>query len=116
METKIKVGDTVQVTDWGSMYDTCRIWFEDHIKEIKFDWVIRYAYQDTENYEDCQYTDDNAYVVLYVDEREEKALISLHTADTKVYLINLGALVPVRVMTMGQIEKELGYKIKLKES
>ena len=112
----IKVNDTVRVIDWGDMYDTCRIWFEDHKNELKFDWVIRYAYQDTENYEDCQYTDNNAYVVLYVDEREEKALISLHTADTKVYLINLDAIVPVRVMTMEQIEKELGYKIKIKES
>lgn len=116
METKIKVNDTVQVTDWGSIHDTCRLWFEDHKNEIKFDWGIRYAYQDAENYEDCQYTDNNTYVVLYVDEQEKKALISLHTAYTKVYLIDLDVLVPVRVMTMEEIEKELGYKIKLKES
>lgn len=116
METKIKVNDTVQVTDWGNMYDISKLWFEDHINEIKFDWVIRYAYGDTENYKKCQYTDNNAYVVLYVDEREEKALISLYTANTKVYLINVNDLVPVKVMTMEQIVEEFGYRIKIIES
>lgn len=102
----IKPMDIVQVTDWGCMYDTCISWFKEHKNELKFDWVIRYAYGDAANYEQRRYTDENVYIVLYVN--EDKALISLYTANTKVYLINVNALYHVR-KTLKEVEKEFGY-------
>lgn len=114
METKIKPMDVVKVADWGDMYDTCTPWFKEHKDNISIDWIIRYAYGDVSNYEQRKYTDDNAYIVLYVD--GDKALISLYAENTKVYLINVDALYRVRKMTLEEIEKELGYKIKLIES
>ncbi len=116
METKIKVGDIVQVTDWGCMYDVNKPWFMGHKNELKTDWLIRYAYGDREKYEQCQHTDDDPYIVLYIDEQGKKALISLCVADTKVYLIDLDATALVRVMTMEQVVKEFGYRIKIVKS
>ena len=110
----LKPMDIVGVADWGRMYDTCIPWFKEHEGEIPVDWIIRYAYGDASNYEQRKCTDNNTYVVLYVN--EDKALISLYAANTKVYLIHVNALYHVRKMTLEDIEKELGYKIKLIES
>lgn len=102
----IKPMDIVGVADWGCMYDTCISWFKKHADEIPIDYIIRYAYEDDTNYEQRRYTDENAYIVLYVN--EDKALISLYTANTKVYLINVNALYHVK-KTLKEVEKEFGY-------
>ena len=93
METKIKVNDLVQVTDWGHMYDTNRLWFEEHKNEIPIDWIIRYPYEDDRKFRNKRHTDDEVYIVLYIDKEGNKALITRYINYTKVYLINVNGLI-----------------------
>lgn len=108
---KLRVGDTVQVKDWGEMFCHCVDFFDKHHNEIVYNYMVRYAYGDNRNYVECRNADSSEYVVLYV--YDERALISESVAEGAVYLINTRALKPVNVveMTLAEIERQLGYRI-----
>lgn len=92
---ELKTNDLVQVTDWGFMYDTNRLWFEEHKKKIPIDWIIRYAYADDKKFKDKRHTDDEVYIVLYIDKEGNRALITryIYTDYPKVYLISINGLI-----------------------
>lgn len=108
---KFRVGDTVQVTDWGEMFCRCTDFFNAHRSEILYNYMVRYAYDDNRKYAECRNTDSSEYVVLYV--YGKKALISKSVESGVVYLINTKGLKPVNVveMTLAEIERQLGYRI-----
>jgi len=105
----IKVGDTVKVTDWGKNCSTHKKWFLDNMSNLDIEWLIRYAYGDHSKYDECPYDDDTEYKVLYISDKDRRALISRGTG--KVYLIGIDALMPYYVeveMTIKEIEEKLG--------
>lgn len=105
----IKVGDIVKVTDWGRNYSTHKQWFLDNMSNLNIEWLIRYAFGDRSKYEECKYDDDTEYKVLYISDKDHRALISRGTYE--VYLIGIDALMPYYVeveMTIKEIEEKLG--------
>jgi len=108
---KFRVGDTVQVTDWGEMFSRCTDFFDKHHNEIVYNYMVRYAYGDNSNFIERNNADSSEYVVLYV--YDGKALISKSLASGAVYLINTKGLKPVNVveMTLAEIERQLGCRI-----
>lgn len=112
----IKIGDTVQVTDWGAEYTTDYGWFEKH-KDVPFRYVICYAYDERDNYKNRRFTDDRLFKVLYVDRVSNKVLITLLENDNfdwapgRVYLVGCKGIEPCCPMTLEEIEQKLGYKI-----
>lgn len=112
----IKIGDTVQVTDWGAEYTTDYGWFEKH-RDVPFRYVICYAYNERDNYKNRRFTDDRLFKVLYVDRVSNKVLITLLENDNfdwapgRVYLVGCEGIEPCCPMTLEEIEQKLGYKI-----
>lgn len=108
---KFRVGDTVQVKDWGEMYCRSIDFFELHGNEILPNYMVRYAYGDNRNYVECRNSDSSEYVVLYV--YGNKAVISKSVATGAVYVISTNGLTPTNVvkMTVDEIEKQLGHRI-----
>lgn len=112
----IKIGDTVQVTDWGAEYTTDYGWFEKH-RDVPFRYVICYAYDERDNYKNRRFTDDRLFKVLYVDHVSNKVLITLLENDNfdwapgRVYLVGCEGIEPCCPMTLEEIEQKLGYKI-----
>lgn len=113
----IKAGDLVRVKNWGKGYTTYTGWFLNNFKNLKPEWIINFAYNNSNKYENMCKTDSATYKVLYVE--DSKALICEHDLFNIVretYLIGTDGLedVPKR-MTKKQIEKELGYPIEIVE-
>ena len=113
MSRKIKVGDIVEVVDWGCEYATDFTWFHDHKNELEFEWLVKYSYGNYANFIDHQYDDDNSYRVLYIDERRRKCLITLENDYIKLYTVYLIDLEGIKLnnktkMTIAEIEKKLG--------
>lgn len=113
----IKIGDTVQVTNWGAEYTTDYDWFEKH-RDVPLRYVICYAYDERDNYKNRRFTDDRLFKVLYVDRVSNKVLITLLENDNfdwapgRVYLVGCEGIEPCcRSMTLEEIEQKLGYKI-----
>lgn len=110
----IKAGDIVRVTDWGRQYSTNTTWFVDNFNKLELDWVIHYAYDDNISFLERQFTDDAKYRVLYIDDVEDKALITKKYASKcigAVYLVNLECLElydKETEMTIKEIEEKLG--------
>lgn len=114
--TEIKAGDIVRVVDWGRNHSTCSDWFLKRVNKLKLEWLMRYAYGDSENYEKYpeKGSDNRLWEVLFVD--DGLALITRRPEYFKgvVYLIELKALAPAtREMTLFEIEAELGYPVKI---
>lgn len=121
----MKVGDYVQVKNWGNEYTTYTHWFI--VNKIDPIYMIRYAYGDNTNYQKYKTeSDDRIFKVLYVDDLSGVALITLsgelNDSYTKmedldrlkqIYLINIRALKEIHIMTKEEIEKELGYSFLL---
>lgn len=116
----IKVGDEVRVINWGREYSTYWEFFEEH--DIPIGYAARYAYCDSSNFERFgeDAGDTRIFSVLQVvdDSTGQLALISSSKYSGKIYLINPVALELVipeggRPMTVDEIEKELGYKVKI---
>lgn len=113
---KIKAGDMVYVKDWGKSYGSNYSFFQERLSQLKYEWMIKYGYENNmyELYKDG--IDRNKYKVLYVD--GDMALI------TREYIYNMSAtyliatyalkLAPVE-MTKKQIEEALGYPIEIIE-
>ena len=114
----IKAGDIVKVVDWGRIYSTYIDWFVERADELKAEWLARYAYGDSRNYENYpkKGSDNREWKVLFVDGQfaliiEESPFI---ITNEKVFLINVDGLSPfVREMTLSEIEAELGYPVKI---
>ena len=110
----IKIGDTVQVTDWGEEYTTDYAWFEKH-RDVPFRYVICYAYDEHDNYKNRRLTDNRLFKVLYVDRVSNKVLITENDNfdwPGRVYLVGCEGIKPCcRSMTLKEIEQKLGYKI-----
>lgn len=114
---EFKVNDIVKVLDWGFAFSSDLDWFNDHSKDLKIDWIATYAYLDQDKYYNCKTTDNHRYIILYVDYEGHRALIKDADTDmTHTYLIRLEALTRYhyeKEMTVKEIEKELGYPIKI---
>ena len=102
-----KVGDMVGIANWGDRYTTHTDWFIEHINELNPEWLVHYAYNEM----DDDPTKDEAYEVIFADYEDDKYLIRETSFCPRVYLVNHNAL--CKRMTLEEIEKELGYKIKL---
>ena len=125
---EIKTGMIVNVIDWGQEYSTNKQWFEDHYNkgDIPLDYIIRYAFDDQSNYAERRYMDTTEYKVLFVDNTEQKALITesdecgynaTEYGWNKTYLVGLDGIEPLKKeMTLKQIEEILGYRVKIVES
>lgn len=123
----MKVGDLVRVTNWGGGFTTNSAWFLDHAHDLDVNYLIRYAYNDSTNYFERKNNDDRIFEVLYVDNvLAPNALITLATDSMtyndddykKVFLIDCKDLELVnkpekRVMTLKEIEEELGYEVSI---
>ena len=113
---EIKVGDIVRVTNWGKGYTTNTVWFYDNLNELETSWIIRYAYDDEYNYLHHKLSDKSKYIILYIDEKSKRALITCKDTGSseKVYLIGMDGLElydqPPIEMTVAEIEKKLGIK------
>lgn len=116
MNRKIKVGDTVKVVDWGCEYTTNDVWFYEHKNELELEWLVKYSYGNHANFIEHQYDDDGSYQVLYVDEIEEKCLITfkdLFVNISEVYLIGFDGIKlnnKATKMTISEIEEKLGIR------
>ena len=120
----IKVGDIVNVVDWGNMYVSNVSWFEQNFDALDKDWIIRYAFGDDSKYSefDDDTLDKTEYKVLFIGKHNlfnrTVALITKDDISSRVYLIDLDGLkiktVPKK-MTKAEIEKELGYEIDIVE-
>ena len=118
----IKVGDIVNVVDWGRVYSTNVSWFKNNFGALNRDWIIRYAFGDSSNYLKFRNAslDGTKYKVLFIGKHNIcnslVALIAEDYAYSPVYLIGLDGLskyIPPKKMTQKEIEKELGYKIEI---
>ena len=121
----MKVGDFVQVKNWGDEYTTYTDWFI--VNKIDPIYMIRYAYGDDTNYKKYVSESDNRiFEIVYLDELSGIALITLskelNDSYTKmkdlnrlrqIHLINIRGLKKVRVMTKEELENELGCAILL---
>lgn len=116
MNRKIKVGDTVKVVDWGCEYSTNDAWFYEHKNELELEWLLKYSYGNDANFMEHRYDDDSSYQVLYVDEIEEKCLItfkSFFEDINEVYLIGFNGIKlnnKATKMTISEIEEKLGIR------
>lgn len=112
----LKIGDIVQVTDWGQEYTTAYEWFEQH-KDIPLRYVICYAYDEHDNYKYQRFTDNRLFKVLYVDCISNRVLITLLENDDfdwspgRTYLVGCEGIEPCYPMTLEEIEQKLGHKI-----
>ena len=94
----IKAGDKVKVINWGEQYTTYPEWFKNHKDDLKYEWVIKYRYNNNMYTKMEHEKDNNIYDVLYVDEKY--ALISTtydryfnySLAPSGTYLINITGL------------------------
>lgn len=123
----IKVGDIVNVADWGSAYSTNVHWFKENFDALDRDWIIRFAYGDASKYWKfgANSLDKTEYTVLFIGKHnmcdKPVALIAEGYSCysySPVYLIALDALTTKTVrkkMTKAEIEKELGYEIDIVE-
>ncbi len=121
----MKVGDLVRVNNWGGGFTTNTPWFLDHIHDLDVNYLIRYAYSDSTNFLKRKNNDNRIFEVLYVDDAlAPNALITLATDSyddddyKKVFLIGCQELELVnkpekRVMTLKEIEEELGYEVSI---
>ena len=113
--TNIKAGDIVKVVNWGRNYSTYTDWFLEQADKLKPEWLVRYAYNDSRNYERYpkNHSDNRRWEVLSV--VEDCALITQPDLfRPEVYLISLDGLSPLtREMTLSEIEAELGYPVKI---
>lgn len=113
----IKAGDIVKVVNWGKNYSTHADWFLERADKLKPEWLVRYAYNDSRNYERYpkSHSDNRCWEVLSVD--EGCALITQPGLfRPEVYLIRLDGLSPfTREMTLSEIEDALGYPVKIVE-
>ena len=121
----MKVGDFVQVKNWGNIYTTYTDWFI--INKIDPIYMIHYAYGDDTNYHKyISESDDRIFEIVYIDELDGLALITLSKEFNgayvkmedlnrlkQIYLINIQGLKKVRVMTKEELENELGCAILL---
>ena len=112
----MKVGDFVQVKNWGNVYTTYTDWFI--INKIDPIYMIHYAYGDDTNYHKyISESDDRIFEIVYIDELEGLALITLSKEFNgayvkmedlnrfkQIYLINIQGLKKVRVMTKEELE------------
>lgn len=123
----MKIGDYVCVKNWGAQYSTYTDWFVEH--NIKSEYMIRYAYGDSSNYEKYgNYPDKRIFKILDIhsgnefDDGLELALITIVENQKftdlkdleyvgKIYLIRTEALEQVYIMTQEEIEKKLGHKV-----
>ena len=120
----ISVGDIVKVRNWGRNYAYDNQWFDNHFDKLDRNWIINYAYDNSkyDKYSNFK-SDPNHYKVLYIgfNAYEPVALIADYFDDDyvgAVYLIGLDTLDVVehiKQMTKTEIEKELGYKIEIRE-
>ena len=120
----IKVGDIVNVTNWGGVYSTNLHWFKENFDALDRDWIIRFAFDDASKYSEfgSNSLDETKYKVLFIGKHNMwDKLVALIAEDydySPVYLIALDALItkPVpKKMTKAAIEKELGYEIDIVE-
>ena len=120
----IKVGDIVNVADWGSAYSTNVHWFKENFDALDRGWIIRFAFGDASKYWKfgANSLDETEYKVLFIGKHNMRnktvALIAEDYDYSPVYLIDLDALTtkPVpKKMTKAEIEKELGYEIYIVE-
>lgn len=116
-------GDYVQVKNWGYEYTTYTDWFI--ANKIDPIYMIHYAYGDDTNYHKyISEPDDRIFEIIYIDELDGLALITLskefNSAYVKmedinrlkqIYLIKIRGLKKVRVMTKEELENELGCAI-----
>ncbi len=113
--TNIKAGNIVRVVDWGKGYSTHVEWFLIWAYRLKTEWLARYAYGDSHNYDKYRKknSDNRLWIVLAV--IDDFALITQQIGDCKgaVYLIDLNGLAGAREMTLSEIEAELGYPVKI---
>lgn len=116
--TNIKAGDTVKVIDWGYSCPKNDEWFLARAAWLKSEWIAKYAYGDSSNYEKYpeEYSDKRYWEVLFVDIDDNLALITEKSpfVDEKVYLIMVKGLTPAtRKMTISEIEDILGYPVEI---
>ena len=98
----IKAGDKVKVIDWGKQYTTYPEWFKNHKDDLKYEWVIKYRYNNNMYTKMKHEKDNNIYDVLYVDEKY--ALISTtydryfnySLTPSGTYLINITGLEKIK--------------------
>ena len=95
----IRVGDIVNVVDWGRVYSTNVSWFEKNFGALNRDWIIRYAFGDSSNYLKFRTAplDETKYKVLFIGKHNmynnhPVALIAEDYAYSPVYLIGLDGL------------------------
>lgn len=74
----IKAGDKVKVIEWGKQYTTYPNWFKNHKDDLKYEWVIKYRYNNNMYTKMKHEKDNNIYDVLYVDEK----YVLISTPDT----------------------------------
>ena len=116
----IKVGDLVKVKNWGHSFTTFTQWFIDHAQTLRLEWIIKYAYNNHDRFENHCKTDQTIYKVLYKDDR---TLLICNDCECgfdlgSVYLIDIGGVekyIEPKQMTQKEIEDILGYPIKLVE-
>ena len=111
---EFRVGDIVRVTDWGELYTTNLDWFKRPSLALRTDWLIRYSYGNSTNYNKNRYDDKYRYKILFIDDDENKILITFADCQNQeVYLIHKDGLElydkPVE-MTIEEIEEKLGIR------
>lgn len=108
----IEAGNRVRVTDWGRAYSSYTKWFETHEHEIEFEWAVRYAYGNTDNFDKRRYSDDTAYNVLII--IDGRALITDDDlCQQQVYLVDVDVIElydRTVEMTISEIEEKLGIR------
>ena len=109
---ELKAGDIVLVNNWGAKFPLYEDWFINQIMDNKDNfnlcWAIRFAYGVSGDVSSA----GTEYKVLYV--KDDKALITKVYGDSNpVYLIGTSGLMKIKHMTIAEIEKALGYKIKI---
>lgn len=117
----IKVGDIVNVVDWGCAYSTNVSWFEENFEALNRDWIVRFAFDDSSKYLKFgdEPLDETEYTVLFIGKHnlcDKRVALIAESSYSSVYLIGLDGLskyIPPKKMTQKEIEKELGYKIEI---
>ena len=124
-----KVGDIVQIRDWGAMCSTYSDWFVRNAHLLDIDWIARYAYGDNRNYlkynnKEKDDNDKRKYKILYLDMCEDncshyaliESLNEPNNENEQVFLMSIYGIKPLKKqMTLEEVEKALGYEIEIIE-
>ena len=125
-----KVGDIVQIKDWGAMCSTYNDWFIKNAHLLDIDWIARYAYGDNRNFQKynkmtVEKDDKRKYKILYLDMSEDNytpayshyALIEPFDESSpykQVFLMSIYGIKPLKKqMTLEEVEEALGYEIEI---